>query len=127
MKFDDSGYRCQELVDIAQAVFAKIPRDAQERIKSACSCVVFLEDGDTEAEYFDDRCEIHVFARRIRDFTVKGRRGIVAHEFGHAYDVAIRGAKPGDTAETMANIHAQDWGFVSDLRARDKDAASLRQ
>lgn len=127
MDFNDPDYCCPDLVRLAQNVLARIPEEVRLRIEKVCARVLFLPEGDTEAEFFPDQSEIQVFVSRVRDLPREVQRGIIVHEFGHAYDFAIRDATPGITAEKTADAHAQNWGFYCDIEARKRDAARLRK
>jgi hypothetical protein len=57
-----------------------------------------------------------------------GQRGIIAHEFGHACDYAIRRvrrtAENEEEYERSANRYVAKWGFAADLRATEREHPS---
>ncbi len=124
MEFDSSD---AELQNIAREVFDRIPKEAQRRIESVCDRVTFTEDGDSEAEFLPADREISVFVSRIIDFSNSGKRGILAHEFGHAYVYAQVRLPPGEASETTANMMAESWGFLSEMDAMKAEAMRLRK
>ncbi len=115
-----------ELQKIAREVFDRIREDAQRRIESACDRITFMEDGDSEAEFLPAEREISVVVSRINDFSEKGKRGILAHEFGHAYVYAQWALPPGEGSEKLANVCAQSWGFFSEIGAMKDDTDRLQ-
>ena len=122
MEFDSSDPKLQSL---SREVFNRIPRNEQRRIESTCERVAFIVDGDYEAEFFDAERVIRVVVPRINDFSEKGQRGILAHEFGHAYLYAQSNLPPGENHETGANMCAQLWGFFGEINAMKADGARL--
>ena len=127
MEFDDPHCLCPDLVDAARLVLQKIPEKDRHRIERVCNRVIFVQDGNTEAEYFPDESEMRVVVPRMRDFSAQGQRGIFAHEFGHAFDISARDPRAGNIAEKMADANAQRWGFYAEVKARERDSARLRQ
>ena len=123
MEFDSGD---PELQRIAREVFDRIPEDAQRRIESTCERVAFIVDGDSEAEFLPAHREIRVVVSRIDDFSEKGKAGILAHEFGHAYVYSQGQVQPGETNEKLANMRAQSWGFLSEIDAMKADTVRLR-
>lgn len=123
MDFDESD---EALRKIACEVFARILKDARERIESVCQRVRFVADGDYEAEFDPDKKEIRVFVSRISDFSDLGKRGILAHEFGHAYVYAQCGGKSEPIEEKLADTVAQQWGFLPEIDRRKADTDRLR-
>ena len=124
MDFDSAN---PELQSIACEVFDKIPKDAQRRIESTCERVTFIVNGGYEAEFFDAERLIRVVVPRINAFSEQGKRGIFAHEFGHADVYAQWGLPPGDASEKLANMCAQSWGFLHEIDTMKADAARLPQ
>ncbi len=123
MEFDSTE---PELQRITCDVFGRIPEAARRRIESACNRVTFTVDGYYEAEFLPADREIRVVISRINDFSEKGKRGILAHEFGHAYASSQGHVRPGETNERLANMSAQSWGFLSDIDAMKADTLRLR-
>lgn len=115
-----------ELQSIACEVFARIPADAQGHIESKCDRVTFTMDGDSEAEFFPAEREICVVVTRISDYSDSGKRGIFAHEFGHAYAQSQGQVTPGATHEKLANVYAQGWGFLAEIDAMKAESARFR-
>ena len=124
MEFDSAG---PDLQRTARDVFDRIPEDAQRRIESACDRITFTVDGDSEAEFLPADREIRVVVSRINDFSEKGKRGILAHEFGHAYAYSPGQVQPGETNERLANMCAQSWGFLSEIDAMKAGTVRLRE
>ena len=124
MEFDSAE---PELQRIACEVFDRIPEDAQRRIESACDGITFTVDGDSEAEFLHITREIRVVVSRINDFSEKGKRGILAHEFGHADVYAQWRLPPSPASEKLANNCAQHWGFLSEIDAMKADSLRLRE
>ena len=128
MDFDETACQCPELMIIARRVYEEIPPEDRQSIEKVCKRVVFIHDGDAEAEFFPDELEIRVFLARTKDFSPTGQRGILAHEFGHAYVYSAHGyTKADDRAEKLADMKAQEWGFVNHLNARNNESARLRR
>ena len=123
MEFDSANPKLQS---IACEVFDRIPEDAQRLIESACERVTFIVEGDYEAEFSDAERMIRVVVPRINDFSEQGKRGILAHEFGHACLYAQSHLPAGENHETVANMCAQLWGFFREINAMKDDTARLR-
>lgn len=124
MEFDSAD---PDLQRTARDVFDRIPEDAQRRIESACDRITAGVDGDSEAEFLPVSREIRVVVPRINDFSEKGKRGILAHEFGHAYVYSQGQVQPGETNEKLANMCAQSWGLLCEINAMKADTARLRE
>ena len=127
MEFDDSECRCPDLVGIARDVFGKIPIEDRTWIEKVCDRVIFLPGTDCEAEYIHRR-EIRVYVPRMNDYSDDGKRGILAHEFGHACALSKLGyAKSGPTAEAMADMFARQWRFGYAVDERNRGTEQLRE
>lgn len=124
MEYDSAD---RELQQIARDVFDRIPEKAQRIIESACDRITFTVDGDSEGEFLPADRAIRVVVSRINDFSDKGKLGILAHEFGHAYVHAQWNLKPGKSHEKLANMCAQSWGFLNETDAMKADAVRLRE
>lgn len=124
MEYDNTNL---ELQRIARDVFARIPEEAQGLIESSCDRITFAVNGDCEAEFLPAEREIRVIVSRIDDFSESGKRGILAHEFGHAFVHAQTTLQPGAAHETLANMFPQQqWGFFSEIAEMKTETARLR-
>ena len=134
MKFDDSEHPCPDLVNIAKDVFTAIPEPDRALIDSVCEVVVFWRGGDrdTLAAFDPKERRIQVVVPHLLDSdrgcSEAGQRGIFAHEFGHAYDYALRRISPErndkERAERSANEHLERWGFANDFRVAHAEHGS---
>ncbi len=132
----------EDLMALANEVFLRIPNRHRRCIRAACDRVEFLNDFDGcdyEAMYLwggvQDSGKIEVIVTRLRQFSPEGQRGIIAHEFGHAYDTWVLGRarklshaeNERDRGEDVASWYAYIWGYFEDLQAMFDDSRRLRQ
>ena len=124
--FDDAECRCPDLVKLAREVFRAIPEKDREIIRSVCDSVVFERGGCQVAAFSSEDKHIRAYVYDVVKFSDSGKRGIIAHEFGHAFDFAtrripVRGVRDRTEFEQLADAHAARWGFAEHIRIRDLD------
>ncbi len=117
---------------IAQDVFEAIPAPAQRQIESVCECVEFmgLEERGTAAHFSAQEKYIGVNVRNTRAYSERGQRGILAHEFAHAYDYAVCRVRPTpqdkDQRNDLADRYACEWGFCAEILSMHREAKHLK-
>ena len=123
-KFD----RINVLKATAEDVWSKIPHEDQDRIESVCDKVVFWDGGSQIAAFSPKDRHIRVYVYDLNRFTIPAQRGILAHEFGHAFDYAQRKVlstrrdrNKWSEFEKLADEHALRWTFARDLELREKE------
>lgn len=125
---DETEGQCAEILEEARAVFARIPKPHRERIESVCDEVAIWLGGNPNnlgVFYEEHRC-IRYIASDIKKLSQATRRGLFAHEFGHACDHAIQSipnkGEDHEMREERANRYVEEWGFGDDYRALCKES-----
>ena len=132
MNYDASESRhadVEALVAVASEVFQRIPEGERDQIESKCDVVVFWDGGSQVAAFSDTDRHIRVSVYDLIKFSAPGRRGVLAHEFGHAFDYADSGEriakKNKGMLERRADDHATRWGFENEVGIRDRERDAL--
>lgn len=127
MQYDDLDEPCPDLKKIASMVFDSIPADDRTLIESVCKQVLFLRSAASVGSYSHKTEEVRVVVFDLRKLDLSGKRGIFAHEFGHARDYALRRVPPGkdnERAELEANRNLARWGYEDDYRRANEQMPS---
>lgn len=136
LNYHDEHGDCPQLARMVKDVYAQIPSKHRDEIESVCADIYFIHTprepwigGPYEAAFsFLDRWMLIVI-ERMYDFSVSAQRGIIAHEFGHAYDRAVRGfdetkamdPRERQRAEDHADAYAIAWDFTEEIRQRNQE------
>jgi hypothetical protein len=94
----------------AQAVFGEIPDEP-----SVFGCTSILT-GVSVVEPDQAKGRIEFSASRLRGLSESAQKGVIAHELGHAYDMANTGDYFRDRADEEADEYALEWGFSGEIR-----------
>jgi hypothetical protein len=93
-----------------EVVFGEIP---DEPSVLGCTSIV---TGVSVAEPDQANGRIVFSASRLRELSESAQKGVIAHELGHAYDMASTGDYFRDRGDQEADEYALEWGFSNEIR-----------
>ena len=129
------GEDASSLRSIIEDVWNRLPGSARDAIGGVCDTVVLHGFRQRRTGSFNHKTRtISVNGEQLKEHSASGRRGVVAHEHGHAFDYATRLRplnldddalrKDVPTAEKKANEHAAAWGFAADVLKANEEFPS---
>lgn len=130
-----NGEDASPILSIIDEVWNRLPPTARDKIGEVCDVVVLHGSGIRPTASFNYKTSTISFnGQQLREHSPSGQRGVIAHEYGHAFDYAdrLRQLNLDDdalredlpTAEKMANQHAAAWCFEDDVLKANEEFPS---
>lgn len=133
--FNDPVYStsAQRAERVGRTTLARIPVDALSHIAQVCAVVSLdpygaSQTGGRRYGALDvKQRRIHINCYAVEHLSDSALMGLFAHEFGHAYDCAVRGLGPkakGEDriAEVEAERWARQWGLGTEIEQLEDES-----